>query len=78
MDLLLHFFEHALEDTLALVPFLFVTYIALEALEHAAVPARTRLCAERAPPARLSVRCWAWFRSVASRPWRLHSTLDAW
>ena len=36
MDLLLHFIEHALEDTLALVPFLFVTYIALEALEHAA------------------------------------------
>ena len=36
MDLLLHFFEHALEDTLALVPFLFATYIALEALEHAA------------------------------------------
>lgn len=35
MDLLLHFMEHALEDTLALVPFLFVTYIALEALEHA-------------------------------------------
>ena len=36
MDLLLHFIEHALEDTLALVPFLFVTYIALEALENAA------------------------------------------
>lgn len=36
MDLLLHFIEHALEDTLALVPFLFVTYILLEALEHAA------------------------------------------
>ena len=36
MDLLLHFIGHALEDTLALVPFLFVTYIALEALEHAA------------------------------------------
>lgn len=36
MDLLLYFIEHALEDTLALVPFLFVTYIALEALEHAA------------------------------------------
>lgn len=36
MDLLLHFIEHALEDTLALVPFLFVTYIALEVLEHAA------------------------------------------
>ncbi|MFR3450706.1 MAG: putative manganese transporter [Collinsella sp.] len=28
--------EHALEDTLVLVPFLFVTYTALEALEHAA------------------------------------------
>ena len=36
MDLLLHFIEHALEDTLSLVPFLFVTYLALEALEHAA------------------------------------------
>lgn len=36
MDLLLHFIEHALEDTLVLVPFLFVTYIALEVLEHAA------------------------------------------
>lgn len=35
MDLLLHFIEHALEDTLVLVPFLFVTYTALEALEHA-------------------------------------------
>ena len=36
MDLLLHFVEHALEDTLSLVPFLFVTYLVLEALEHAA------------------------------------------
>lgn len=36
VELLLHMVEHALEDTLALVPFLFVTYIALEALEHAA------------------------------------------
>ena len=36
MDLLLHFIEHALEDTLVLAPFLFVTYTALEALEHAA------------------------------------------
>ena len=36
MDLLLYFVEHALEDTLSLVPFLFVTYLVLEALEHAA------------------------------------------
>ncbi|MDY2776761.1 MAG: putative manganese transporter [Collinsella sp.] len=36
MDLLTHTVEHAFEDTLPLVPFLFVTYLALEALERAA------------------------------------------
>ena len=36
MELLLHVFEHAVEDTLPLVPFLLVTYLVLEALEHAA------------------------------------------
>lgn len=36
MELLLHVLEHALEDTLPLVPFLLVTYLVLEALEHAA------------------------------------------
>lgn len=36
MELLLHVLEHAFEDTLPLVPFLLVTYLALEALEHAA------------------------------------------
>lgn len=36
MELFLHLLEHALEDTLYLVPFLFVTYLALEALEHKA------------------------------------------
>lgn len=36
MDLLLHVVEHAFEDTWPLVPFLFVTYLVLEALEHAA------------------------------------------
>ncbi len=36
MDLLLPFIEHALEDTRVLVPFLFVTDTALEALEQAA------------------------------------------
>lgn len=36
MELLLHLLEHALEDTLPLVPFLLVTYLVLEALEHAA------------------------------------------
>lgn len=33
--MLIHFAEHALEDTLALVPFLFATYLVLEALERA-------------------------------------------
>ena len=36
MELILHLLEHALADTLPLVPFLLVTYLALEVLEHAA------------------------------------------
>ena len=33
-EILPHAFEHAFFDTLKLVPFLFVTYLAMEALEH--------------------------------------------
>lgn len=36
MELLEHMLTHALEDTLPLVPFLLITYLALELLEHAA------------------------------------------
>lgn len=36
MELLIHLLEHAFNDTIYLVPFLFVTYVALEALEHKA------------------------------------------
>lgn len=36
MDLIPHLLEHALEDTIYLVPFLFVTYFLLEVLEHKA------------------------------------------
>lgn len=36
MELLEHMLAHALEDTLPLVPFLLITYLALELLEHAA------------------------------------------
>lgn len=36
MELLPHLFEHAFEDTIYLVPFLLVTYILLELLEHKA------------------------------------------
>ena len=35
MDLFVHVLEHSALDTLRLVPFLFVTYLAMEALEHA-------------------------------------------
>lgn len=35
-ELIPHLLEHAFEDTIYLVPFLFVTYLALEALEHKA------------------------------------------
>ncbi len=34
MDLVIHIFEDALIDTLRLIPFLFVTYLAMEAIEH--------------------------------------------
>lgn len=34
MDFILHELEHSLWDTLQLVPFLFVTYLAMEAIEH--------------------------------------------
>lgn len=43
MELVVHLVEHALEDTLPLVPFLFITYLALEALEHAAGSRATAL-----------------------------------
>ena len=36
MELLLHVLEHSVMDTLRLVPFLLVTYLAMEALEHSA------------------------------------------
>lgn len=36
MEIVLHILEHSLIDTLRLVPFLFVTYLAMEALEHKA------------------------------------------
>ncbi|MDO4442268.1 MAG: putative manganese transporter [Slackia sp.] len=34
MEIILHACEHAFIDTLKLIPFLFVTYLAMEALEH--------------------------------------------
>lgn len=36
MELLMHVLEHSVMDTLRLVPFLLVTYLAMEALEHSA------------------------------------------
>ena len=78
MDLLLHFFEHALEDTLALVPFLFVTYIALEALEHAA-GARANAVVRRAGTAGPVVGALLGVvPQCGFSAWRLRFTLDAW
>ena len=46
MDFLLHTLEHSVLDTLELVPLLFVTYLAMEAIEHSA-RAHVRAAVER-------------------------------
>ena len=46
MELLLHELEHSVLDTLGLVPLLFVTYLAMEAIEHSASE-RVRVAVER-------------------------------
>ncbi len=46
MDFLLHVLEHSVRDTLALVPLLFLTYLAMEAIEHVASD-RVRAAVER-------------------------------
>ena len=46
MDFALHVLEHSVLDTLALVPLLFVTYLAMEAIEHSA-SAHVRAAVER-------------------------------
>ena len=46
MEFLLHVLEHSVLDTLPLVPLLFVTYLAMEAIEHSASD-RVRAIVER-------------------------------
>lgn len=46
MEFVLHVLEHSVLDTLKLVPLLFVTYLAMEAIEHTA-SARVRSVVER-------------------------------
>ena len=46
MDFVLHVLEHSALDTLELVPLLFVTYLAMEAIEHSA-SAHVRTAVER-------------------------------
>ena len=46
MDFVLHVLEHSVLDTLKLVPLLFVTYLAMEAIEHTS-SARVRFVVER-------------------------------
>lgn len=47
MDFILHELEHSFLDTLELVPFLFVTYLVMEAIEHSAA-GRVQRVVERA------------------------------
>lgn len=47
MDFILHELEHSVLDTLELVPFLFVTYLVMEAIEHSAAD-RVQRVVERA------------------------------
>ena len=72
MDLIADIVLDAGKDTLALVPFLFVTYLALELLEHVAGE-RVNSTIRRAGTA----PCWESFRNAASPPWRRRSTLGA-
>lgn len=46
MELIIHVLEHSFWDTLELVPFLLVTYLAMEAIEHSA-GARVQAAVER-------------------------------
>ena len=74
----MHVLEHSVGDTLRLVPFLFVTYLAMEALEHASAD-RVQAVVERSGKAGPAVaRCWAPFPSAASPRWRRRSTRAAW
>jgi len=71
MDLLIDILLDAGKDTLSLVPFLLVTYLALETLEHVAGD-RVNGAIKRAVP--WLARCWVWCRSAAFRPWRQRCT----
>ena len=50
------------KDTLSLVPFLLVTYLVLETLEHVAGDALTAPSSAPAPLVPWLARCWAWCR----------------
>lgn len=46
MEMIIHSFIHAMEDTVKLLPFLFLTYLAMEYLEHKAGEKSVRLVAK--------------------------------
>ncbi|MFR2626917.1 MAG: hypothetical protein ACLS89_04980 [Collinsella sp.] len=74
MDLLIDTLLDAGKDTLSLVPFLLVTYLALETLEHVAGDRVNG--AIKAPALRVPwlARCWALCRSADFRPWQQRCT----
>ena len=74
MDLLIDILLDAGKDTLSLVPFLLVTYLALETLEHVAGD-RVNGAIKRAGAAGPVVgSLLAWCSSAAFRQWRPHCT----
>ena len=66
----------ALLDTLKLLPFLFLTYTAMEYLEHRWQGGGLLQKAGRLGP--LWGDCWAWFRSADSRRLRRGCTPGGW
>ena len=74
MDLLIDILLDAGKDTLSLVPFLLVTYLALETLEHVAGD-RVNGAIKRAGAAGPVVgSLLAWCRSADFRPWQQRCT----
>lgn len=69
-----HVLEHSLADTLYLIPFLFVTYLAMEWLEHKTGGKTQEAIRHAGAAGPLWARFWAWCPSAASRPWRPRCT----
>lgn len=77
MDLIADIVLDAGKDTLALVPFLFVTYLRSNCWSTWRESVLTTRFVARERPALLWAPCWESFRNAAFPPWRRRSTLGA-